>query len=80
MDTETLNKALVRRWFASFWSDSCDLAIVDEIAAPDVLLHYSMQNPRRGRLSVKSFMAGFREAFPDLQFRRVGALIADRDS
>ena len=79
MDTETLNKAIVGRWFTSFWGDSCDLAIVDELAAPDVLLHYSMQNPRRGRLSVKSFMADFREAFPDLRFRRVGALISDRD-
>jgi SnoaL-like polyketide cyclase len=79
MDTETLNKAIARRWFISFWGESCDLAIVDELAAPDVLLQYSMQNPRRGRLSVKSFMADFRGAFPDLQFRRVGALIADRD-
>jgi hypothetical protein len=79
MDIETLNKAIVGRWFTSFWGDACDLAIVDELAAPDVLLQYSMQNTRRGRLSVKSFMADFREAFPDLQFRRVGALIADRD-
>ena len=80
MDTGTLNKALVGRWFASFWGDCCDLDIVDELAAPDVLLHYSMQNPRRGRLSVKSFMADFREAFPDLRFRRIGTLIADRDT
>jgi predicted ester cyclase len=79
MDTETLNKAIVGRWFTSFWGDSYDLAIVDELAGPDVLLQYSMQNPRRGRLSVKSFMVDFREAFPDLQFRRIGALIADRD-
>jgi hypothetical protein len=79
MDTETLNKAIVSRWFTSFWGGSCDLAIVDELAAPDVLLQYSMQHPRRGRVSVKSFMADFREAFPDLRFWRVGALIADRD-
>jgi predicted ester cyclase len=79
MDTETLNKAIAGRWFTSFWGDARDLAIVDELAAPDVLLQYSMHNPRRGRLSVKSFMAGFREAFPDLQFKRIGALIADRD-
>jgi predicted ester cyclase len=79
MDTEALNKAIVGRWFTSFWGDPGDLAIVDELAAPDMLLQYSMDNPRRGRLSVKSFMADFREAFPDLQFRRVGALIADRD-
>lgn len=79
MDTETLNKAIVGRWFTSFWGDSCDLAIVDELAAPDVILQYSMHNPRRGQLAVKHFMADFCEAFPDLCFRRIGALIADRD-
>jgi SnoaL-like polyketide cyclase len=79
IDAKTLNKALVGRWFASFWGDSCDLAIVDELAAPDVLLHYSMQHPRRGHLSVKSFMADFREAFSDLRFRRVGALVVTGD-
>jgi hypothetical protein len=30
MESETLNKAIVGRWFASFWGVSCDLAIVDE--------------------------------------------------
>ncbi len=78
MDAETLNKALVGRWFASFWGDCCDLDIVDELAAPDVLLHYSMQNPRRGRLSVKSFMADLR-SLTGPAISEVGALIADRD-
>jgi SnoaL-like polyketide cyclase len=72
MDTETLNKALVRRWFASFWGASCDLAIVDELAAPDVLLHCSMQNPPdAGVCQLKALLADFREALPDLQFRRL---------
>jgi hypothetical protein len=79
MESETLNKAIVCRWFASFWGDSCDLAIVDELAAPGVVLQYSMHNPRRGHVAVKHFMADFREAFPDLCFGRIGALIADRD-
>jgi hypothetical protein len=79
MESETLNKAIVARWFASFWGDSCDLAVVDELAAPDVLLQYSMHNPRRGQVAVKHFMADFREAFPDLCFGRIGTLIADRD-
>jgi hypothetical protein len=78
MDTEALNKAIVGRWFTSLWGDSCDLGVVDELAAPDVLLQYSMDNPLHGRQAVKAFMAGFREAFPDLGFRRIGALIADR--
>jgi hypothetical protein len=79
MESETLNKAIVGRWFVSFWGESCDLAVVDELAAPDVLLQYSMHNPRRGQVAVKHFMADFREAFPDLCFRRIGTLIADRD-
>ena len=74
-----LNKAMVARWFASFWGASYDPAIVDELAAPDVLLQYSMQNPRRGGPAVRAFMTRFRTAFPDLEFRRIGALIADRD-
>ena len=40
-----LNKAIVARWFASFWGASYNPAIVDELAAPDVLLQYSMHNP-----------------------------------
>ncbi len=79
MDTETLNKSIVDRWFTSFWGNPCNLAIVDELAASDVLLQYSMRNPLRGRVAVKTFMAEFREAFPALDFRKTGALIADRD-
>jgi hypothetical protein len=79
MDIEALNKAIVGRWFASLWGNPCDLAVVDELATPDVLLQYSMHNPRRGRQAVKAFMAEFREAFPDLGFRRIGAFMADRD-
>lgn len=79
MDTETLNKAIADRWFTSFWGNPCDLAVVDELAASDVLLQYSMHNPLRGRVAVKTFMAEFREAFPDLDFRKTGAPIADRD-
>ncbi len=79
MDTEMLNKALVARWFASFWGASFDPAIIDALAAPDVLLQYSMRTPRCGRPAVMAFMTGLRAAFPDFEFRRVGALIADRD-
>jgi predicted ester cyclase len=79
MESETLNKAIVGRWFASFWGDSCNLAIVDELAASDVILQYSMNSPRRGQVAVKHFMADFRKAFPDLRFGRIGALISDYD-
>ena len=36
MSKEQDNKAIVGRWFTSFWGSTCDLAIVDEIAAPDI--------------------------------------------
>src|ERR1700722_8621279 len=77
MESEMLNKAIVSRWFTTFWSGCYDSAIVDELAAPDMILQYSMDNPRRGRPAVKSFMTNFREAFPDLHFEKIGALISD---
>ena len=49
VDTEMPGKAIIDRWFASFWGASYDPTVVDELAAPDVLLQYSMHNPRRGR-------------------------------
>lgn len=79
MESQTLNKAIVSRWFASFWGDCPDLAIVDELAAAEVLLQYSMHTFRRGRAALRRFMTDFREAFPDLELQRTGPLIADRD-
>ena len=38
------NKAIVGRWFTDFWGKTCNLGIVDELAAPDMLLRYSLQN------------------------------------
>ena len=42
------NKAIVGRWFTDFWGKTCNLDIVDELAAPDMLLQYSLHDPRRG--------------------------------
>ena len=61
------NKAIVARWFTEFWGETCNLGIVDELAAPDMLLQYSLHAPRRGHADIKAFMSGFRAAFPDLQ-------------
>ncbi|HYY28891.1 MAG TPA: ester cyclase [Chthoniobacterales bacterium] len=79
MSKETDNKALVGRWFTSFWGKTCDLDIVDELAAPDMLLQYSLHAPRRGHKDIKAFMSGFREAFPDLNFWGAADLIAEGD-
>lgn len=46
MSKEDDNKAVAGRWFTSFWGEKCDLGIVDEIAAPDMLLKYSLHDPR----------------------------------
>lgn len=73
------NKAIVSRWFNDFWGETCDLSVVDEIAAPDMVLKYSLHEPRRGRDDIKAFMTDFRAAFPDLQFGGTADLIAEGD-
>ena len=79
MSKETRNKEIVGRWFAAFWGNPWDPAIIDELAAPNILLQYSLHAPRRGREDVKAFMRGFREAFPDLSFSGAADLIAEGD-
>jgi predicted ester cyclase len=77
MSMEEDNKAIVGRWFTRFWGETCDLGVVDELAAPDMLLKYSLHEPRRGREDIKAFMTGFRSAFPDLNFQGAADLIAE---
>jgi hypothetical protein len=48
MSKEENNKAIVGRWFKDFWGKACNLGIVDELAAPDMLLQYSLHAPRKG--------------------------------
>ena len=79
MSKEAENKAIVGRWFTAFWGKTCDLTIVDELAAPDMLLQYSLHAPRRGRDDIKAFMTAFRAAFPDLNFWGTADLIAEGD-
>src|SRR5258708_37879137 len=76
---EEINKAIVGRWFAGFWGATCDLSIVDELAAPDMLLHYSLHEPRKGHDDIKSFMSDFRAAFPNLNFWEAADLIPEGD-
>jgi predicted ester cyclase len=79
MSTQDDNKAVVGRWFTEFWGKTVNLAVVDEIAAPDMLLKYSLHAPRRGRDDIKTFMTDFRAAFPDLNFWGTADLIAEGD-
>jgi len=79
MSKEIDNKAIVGRWFTEFWGKNCDLRVIDELAAPEMLLKYSLHEPRRGREDIKAFMIGFRKAFPDLNFWGTADLIAEGD-
>jgi predicted ester cyclase len=79
MSKEEDNKAVVVRWFTEFWGKDVNLAVVDEIAAPDMLLKYSLHEPRRGVEDIKAFMTDFRAAFPDLNFWGTADLIAEGD-
>lgn len=79
MSKEDDNKAVVGRWFVEFWGKEVNLAVIDEIAAPDMVLKYSLHEPRRGRADIKAFMTGFRAAFPDLNFWGTADLIAEGD-
>jgi predicted ester cyclase len=79
MSLQDDNKAIVDRWFTDFWGKTCDLGVVDEVASPDMLLKYSLHEPRRGRDDIKAFMKDFRAAFPDLNFWGTADLIAEGD-
>ncbi|GEP55222.1 ester cyclase [Reyranella soli] len=79
MSKEQENKEVVGRWFTEFWGTTCNLAVVDELAAPDMLLQYSLHAPRRGRDDIKRFMTDFRAAFTDLAFGGTADLIAEGD-
>jgi SnoaL-like polyketide cyclase len=70
MSKEQENKTIIGRWFTGFRGPTCDLSIVDELAAPDMLLQYSLHEPRRGHADIKAFMTDSRAAFPDLSFAR----------
>lgn len=73
------NKAIVTRWFTEFWDNPWHPNVIDELASPDVLVHYPMHGSRRGREAVKEMMTELRTAFPDLNFWGVGELIAEGD-
>ena len=73
------NKAVVGRWFTEFWGNPWNPKVIDDLAAPDMLLQYSLHAPRRGREDVRKFITDFRAAFPDLGFGGAGDLIAEGD-
>jgi hypothetical protein len=79
MSKEQENKAIAVRWLEGFWGASWNPNIVDDLAAADILLQFSLQMPRRGRDEVKKFLVGIRETFHDLEFHSAADLVAEGD-
>lgn len=79
MTKEDNNKTVVMRWFTEFWGKTFDPQVIEALAAPDMLLQYSLHEPRRGRDDIKAFITDFRTAFPDLAFSGTADLIAEGD-
>src|SRR5258708_14867442 len=67
MTTEQ-NKALIRRWVEEGWNKG-NLAVVDEIYAPNVVQHDpNSPMPVNSSEALKQYAGGYRPAFPDLAF------------
>ena len=60
------NKAQVRRVFEEVYNRG-DLAVIDEVAASDLIIHASSQDIH-GREGAKQYVAALRVGFPDLHF------------
>src|SRR3712207_9344181 len=61
------NKAIARRWSEELWSQG-DLAVADEIVAPDYVRHDPGDPfPARGPEDVKRIVGMLREMLPDLR-------------
>jgi len=61
------NKALARRWLDEVWNKG-DLSLIDELIAPNYVLHDPMRPGLKGRTGIRESIASFRIAFPDLHF------------
>ncbi|WP_321162220.1 ester cyclase [Methylorubrum extorquens] len=62
------NKEVVGRWFKEYWGNPWNPAVVDDLAAADVVVHYPLHGPWTGPEAIKRKMIEFRQAFPDLNF------------
>jgi hypothetical protein len=71
------NKAIAVRWLEGFWGRSWTPEIVDDLAADDILIQFSLQTPCRGRSAAKNFLLGIREIFHGLQFHCTADLVVD---
>jgi SnoaL-like polyketide cyclase len=59
------NKAIVGRWLDEFWYKG-NVARVEELGAPAVLIYYPLTGELHSRESLKQVICQFRTAFPDV--------------
>lgn len=73
------NKEIVGRWFDAIWGENYNPGIIDELAAPNVVMQYPIHGRSEGTKAVKDMLDRLREAFPDLKFWVVGNIVAEGD-
>ena len=61
------SKALAQRWLEEVWNKG-DLNLIDELIAPEYVLHDPTRPGLKGRAGIKGSISMFRQAFPDLTF------------
>jgi steroid delta-isomerase-like uncharacterized protein len=71
------NKALVRRWFEEVWNKG-RAAAIDEMLAPDSVVHGLGPGDLRGPAGFKPFYSAYRNAFPDVSIQ-IDDIIAEGD-
>ena len=76
--TEAENKAQFRRAYEELLNGG-DLAVAEEVVAPDFLNHEAPPGKNRGPESMRGLATMLRTAFPDLHFT-IEALIAEGDT
>ncbi|UCH01699.1 MAG: ester cyclase, partial [Candidatus Bathyarchaeota archaeon] len=59
------NKELVRRLVKEFWSNLTNLAVADELLAPDFIFNYAPPNVKPNREVYKQVMSAYAVGFPD---------------
>jgi SnoaL-like polyketide cyclase len=77
MSKEQENKAIAVRWLEGFWGHSWTPEIVDDLAADDIVIQFSLQTPCRGRSTAKNFLLGIREIFQGLEFHSSADIVVD---
>ena len=64
--SEAQNKEVARRFSAELWGEG-NVALADQLLAPDLVDHSLMSPDMSGREGHKQMLAQFRAAFPDLK-------------